>query len=243
MADLSVSNTVLQMVLAQANKSQNQHYPPSVFEAHYSLVTHSLIDEAAKNYPGTQSIIDLISPYFKKELVMVKNGIAPFPARYRHLLGYGIYLKDEKVDESCQKFDKDPSEKDLQELILQAQLESKDVTPVSIGRWNTLTTHRYKKPKLDKPIACIFDADGIKVSPLVPFLEIRYIIKTEPFKYGYIQNPDDTYYFDPKTTTEAKWKENAISFLFKGVNILYSNFVRDPEHTASARDLKEAGLF
>lgn len=244
MADQSISNAVLRMVLSQANKEQNQHYPPSVFEAHYSLVTHWLIDESAKLYPGTQSIVDLIKPYFKTMLVRVVNGAILFPDTYRHLLGFGIYVKDDKIPKECEGLGEDVTEKQIKELIAKTQSTSFDATQVSIGRWNKLTKHRYKMPQLDDAIACIFNNEGIKICPYdVPFVEVRYIIKTTPFKFGYKMNDDDTYYFDATTTNEALWTENAISYLFKGVNLLYSNFVRDPEHTASAKDLKDSGLF
>lgn len=231
------------MVLAQANKDQNQHYPPSVFEVHYDLVTHWLIDESAKIYPGTQSIIDLIHPYFKRDLVKVVNGIIPFPKEYRHLLGFGIYKKGEKIADECLKISETPSQAELKDIISKTQSKCTDVTTVSIGRWNKLTQHRYKQPTIKNPITCIFDGDGIKISPIVPFVEMRYIIKTTKFKYGYLKNDDDTYYFNPETTQEALWTENAISYLFKGVNTLYSNYIRDPEQVASAKDLRSTGLF
>ncbi len=244
----SISNTVLRMVLAQANKEQNQHYPPGVFETHYSLVTHWLIDESAKLYPGTQSIIDLIQPYFKKQLVRVVNGVIPLPVNYRHLLGFGIYLNGEEgkeqIPDNCKDLPEDITPKEIADRITKAQASSWDATPVSIGRWNKLTKHRYKRPTLTNAITCTFDAGEIKINPYnVPFVETRYIIKTTDYKFGYQTNDDDTYYFDPATTTEALWTENAISYLFKGVNVLYSNYVRDPNQQASAKDLKDTGLF
>lgn len=244
MADQSISNTVFRMVLSQANKEQNQHYPPSVFEAHYMLTTNALIDECAKLYPGTQSIVDLIKPYFKAELVRVVNGIIPFPKTYRHLLGYGIYLdENEHIPEKCKKIEPDITASEIKELLAESQSSSFDATQVSIGRWNKLTKHRYKRPTLTEAICCIFNSDGIKISPVVPVVEVRYIIKTEPFKYGYLENEDGSFYFDAANTQEALWTENAISYLFKGINTLYSNYIRDPEQVATAKDLRDTWLF
>lgn len=239
----SISNTVLKMVLAQANKDQNQHYPPSVYEVHYGLVTNWLIDECVKLYPATESIIDLIKPYLKTELVKVVNGVIPFPDQYRNLMSLGLYLKDDKIPDECKDL-QDPTPQQLKELIAKTQSTSFDVEKVSIGRWDKLTKHRYKKPDLKNPITCIFNGEGIKICPYnVPFVELRYIVKIPDFKFGYGENDDSTYYFDPNLTTEALWTENAISYLFKGINLLYSNFVRDPEQAASAKDLRDTGLF
>lgn len=242
--DTSISNTVLKMLLAQANKEQNQHYPPSVYEVHYGLVTNWLIDECVKLYPGTQSIIDLIKPYLGTELVPVVNGVIPFPKPYRNLLSFGLYLKDEKIPAECQNIQGTPTDAELKALIAKSQSTSFDVEKVSIGRWDKLTKHRYKRPTLKNPITCIFTSEGIKICPYdVPFVEVRYVKKTPDYKFGYVSNDDDTYYFNQEATTEALWTDNAIAYLFKGVNILYSNYVRDPEQAASAKDLRDAGLF
>lgn len=254
MADLSISNTVLRMVLAQANKEQNQHYPPSVFESHFSMTTHALIDEGAKIYPGTQSIMDLMDPYIKTILVQVINGVITVPTEYRHLLGFRIYIKEEEIPntDKCRviipkeydEMPENPSPEQLQALIAKAQSFARDVTTVSIGRWNKLTQHRYKRPKLDNPITCSFNTRTSKICPYeVPFVEISYILKTPEFKFGYLMNDDDTYYFDAGSTTEALWTENAISYLVKGVNTLYANYVRDPEQVQTAKDLRNSGLF
>lgn len=233
------------MVLSLANKEQNQHYPPSVYEAHYSIATHWLIDECAKRYPGTQSIMDLIAPYMDKKIMQVKNGVISFPENYRHLLGYGVYHKNYAIPcEWKAEIGDELTEEKVKTLIAADQVESKSLTRVSVDRWNSLTSHRYKKPKLDKGIACIFSGEGIKVCPFeIPFVEVRFIVKTTPFKFGYSMNPDDTYFFDAAKTEEAKWNENAIEYLFKAINILYGIYVKDPEHSVTAKDLRDVGLF
>jgi hypothetical protein len=240
----SISDTVLRMVLAQANKDQNQHYPPAVFESHYQLATNYLIDECARRYPGTQSIQDLIKPYINNMMVAVKAGEFNVPVDYRHLLGFGIYL-DAENNNVCAISDlpENPTDQQLSELIAARKDQSRDLTVVSIGRWNNLTNSAYKKPDLKDPITCLFRTGNYRISPYnVPIVEVRYIVKTRPFIYGYSMNADDTYYFDDTKTTEALWEENAIQYLFKGINLLYANYVRDPEGSASAKDLRDAGL-
>lgn len=233
------------MVLALANKDQNQHYPPSVFEMHYGIATNYLINECAKRYPGTQSIQDLIKPYIENKLVVVKGGNIDFPTEYRHLLGFGIYL-NEAEDNICKasELSAAPTDDELNEMIASKKDSSKDLTVVSIGRWNRLTSSRYKKPTLKKPIACIFSKTGFRICPYnVPIAEVRYIGKTPDYVYGYAMNPDDTYFFDPITTIEALWEENAIEYLVKAVNILLAAYLRDPEGSSYAKDLRDSGLF
>lgn len=241
----SISDTVLNMVLALANKEQNQHYPPSVYELHYQLATNYLINECVKRYPGSNSIMDLIQPYTKSKLVVVTGGEIDFPLDYRNILGFGIYLtKDKQNICSSDDLSTSPTDAELAEIIAAKKNVSKDLELVSIGRWNDLTNSSYKQPELDDAIACIFGKRKFRICPYnVPMAEVRYVVKTPDFVYGYSMNPDDTYFFDATKTTEALWEENAIEYLVKACNLLFASYLRDPEGKSYANDLRDSGLF
>lgn len=251
MAARSISDNVFQMVLAQGNKEQNQHYPPGIFEVHYKLASDWLKDEGAKLYPTSQIIVDIFRPYLKVELMPVKNGIIPMPKEYRNLLGLGFYVNETKkcipvkLPDNNFKDPKNPTLAELAKVTAELQVESSRIDLKSIDEWNYITKHPYKKPKtFDKAAACIFDGEGIRLLPLkIPYAEVRYMKVVPEFKYGYAMLPDETFVFDPDTTTEELWNENAIPYLFKGVNILYANYVRDDSYIASAKDLRENSLF
>jgi hypothetical protein len=240
------------MVLAQGNKEQNQHYPPAVFTTHFRLASDWLKDELVRLYPTSQTVIDLLKPYLVVKLIQLKNGKMAMPkVEYRNLIGVGFFVKDL---EKCKPLAGDqfkfadpgqPTEEEIAELNAELEADSKSVRMVSQAEWDYFTAHPYKKPKtFDKAKGCIFDDNSIKVLPLgIPYVELRFVKKCDEFKYGYKPLPDETFVFDQETTTEEHWNENAIPYLFKAVNILYANYVRDTEYIASAKDLRDNSLF
>src|SRR4051812_44559082 len=253
----SISNMVLLMVLAQGNKEQNQHYAPRVFTQHYQLASEWLKDECVKQYPNAQIIIDLISPYMKKEVLPVLNGKIKKPKVYRNLLGFGFYVNEkeepEEKDYTTFKFEdkfkfKDsanPTVAELETITANANATSRSLDMVTIGEWNYFLNHAYKKPKtFKKAKGCILEDGFVEVRPMnIPYVEIRYIKTTPAYKYGYLPLPDDTFVFDQKSTVEELWNENAIPYLVKAVNLLYANYVKDKDYIASAIDLRDNSLF
>jgi hypothetical protein len=207
------------MVLAQANKEQNQHYPPGIFTVHYKLASDWLKDELVKLYPTSKLIVDILKPYMKAEIKMFKNGRVSMPAMCRNLLGIGFYVKDLKtcrpVDLPVSRF-ADPAKPTIDELetvTAEMHVESKGITMYTIGEWNYISAHPYKKPKtFDNASGCVFGTDDVRVLPLnIPYVEVRYVVKLDyEFSYGYIMLPDETYQFDPDTTKEELWSETAI---------------------------------
>lgn len=234
--------------MAQANADQNQHYPPSVFTEHFNLATSWLIDEIMKVFPGEQHIVDLVKPFMETKDVIVKYGKIAFPENYRHYTGMAIFTTtDFKNPCGCDEVKQDENKSD-EEIVGEKKAKriciSQDVKLVDIDSWNNLTTHPYKKPTYQKPIACIFQGDGIKICPFdIPSVEIRYIRQPKIYKYGYTPMPDDSYQVNPATTIESEWQDNAMSYLFRAINTLYSGYVRDPEQRDLALQLTKIGLF
>lgn len=242
-------DSVLRKVLAQANADQNQHYPARVYTEHFNLATSWLIDSIMKVFPGEQHIVDLVNPFMQVQDVIVKNGKIAFPTDYRHYTGMGVFkTQDGKspcgCDEAKSESNSGSTTAGLDEKRAKRICISQDVTLVDIDEWNDLTTHPYKKPTLDEPIACIFQGDGIKICPFdIPSVELRYIRQPNVYKYGYKMMPDDSYQVDSSTTIESEWNDNAASYLFRAINTLYSGYARDPEQRDLARQLQQIGLF
>lgn len=250
----SISDNILQMVLAQGNKEQNQHYAPGIFTSHYKLASDWLKGELIKLYPTSQTIVDILGPYIAVELIQVVNGKIALPKLYRDLLGIGFYVNDLSGKKKCEiislpsekfKDPKNPTLAEIEKVTAEMQVESKGIDMKTIGEWNYITDHPYKRPKtFDKAKGCIFDNNTLKVLPLaIPYVEVRFIKVVPEFYYGYRQLPDDTCVFDPDTTIEELWTETAIPYLFKGVNKLFANYIRDTEYIASAKDLQDNSLF
>lgn len=249
---------ILKMVLASGNKEQNQHYPPHIFQEHFNLSTSWLVDEIAKLFPTTQSIIDIIRPFLETKDVIVKNGKIEFPENYRHLLGVGMFATDDfknpcGCDEAkggngdCSEFKNDPlapSPLQIQEQAAKRKCISRTVRLVDIDEWDELTTHPYKHPTYKEPIACIFRGDGIKICPYdVPSVEVRYIRQPKQYAYNYTTLPDDTYVFNSSNSVESEWLDNATSYLYKAVSTLYAMYVRDSEMRDYNVELRKIGIF
>jgi hypothetical protein len=270
---IATMQQVLQTVLSQGNKEQNMAYPPNVYNDHFNLVTSFLVSEIAKLFPTSQSMIDIIRPYLQKKILPIRNGMIVFPSDYRHLLGAGIFVTDDftsscvpdelrQSSQSCSPgkqdhpigcetencvFENDPLQltaAQQDQSLLEKQCISQSVRIVDIAEWDNLTTHSYKRPTLQKPIACIFEGAGLKICPYnVPQVELRYIRQPIRYRYGYKMNPDDTYSFDSTTTIESQWTDNALEYLVKGITKLYSVYTRDGELKNSLFELSQAGLF
>lgn len=253
----SVGDTVLRAVLAQANKEQNMHYPPGVYTTHFRLASDTLKDELVKLYPTSQIIIDLLRPGLDFKKLPVRNGTIDISMlkdkdgnpTYRNLIGCSFFIADDKECEPhlFKEFSdpRNPTQGELDQVNAELSADSKPITMITLGEWEYFTPHPYKKPKeFKKAKGCIFSANIIKVLPVnIPFVEVRMVTKVPQFFYGYKMLPDETYIFDPGSTIEEMWDEPAIPYLVKAVNLLFSNYLRDTEYIASAKDLRDNGLF
>ncbi len=182
---------------------------------------------------------------------MVVNGLIALPEDFRHLIGMRIFLTpDEKG--LCKVEDLTAEDVAAQRLI--ARSKPQTATEVDQKEWEWRINHSYKGPTLKKPITCMFDggqedeknqtkAAAYKISPGAPMVEMSYLKQPKQYKYGYIQNPDDTYQYDPTKGEVSEWEDTATQYLFKGMNLLYSCFARDLEMRDSAQILKQTGLF
>jgi hypothetical protein len=249
---------VLSAVLSQGNKEQNMAYAPRVFNDHFNLVTAFLLSEVAKQFPTSQSLIDIARSFLIKKTIPLKNGKVEFPADYRHFLSAAIFVTDDFTsncdpvtnkpcdDDTC-KYPNDPLAPTMvqeQRSQLKRQCISQAVRMVDIGMFDRLTRHKYKRPTLQKPIGCIMEGDGIKICPYdVPNVELRYLRQPKVYKYGYVMNPDDTYSFNPATTIESEWTDNAMQPLVTACTKLFSVYVRDGELKNYLLELSQAGIF
>lgn len=253
---------VLRAVLASGNKEQNQAYPPNVFTTHFNVVTAFLLDEITKQFPVSQSVIDLGRPFLKEETGISRDGSVVLPEDYRNFLSAGIFVTPDQdgpcdpnatteeaaacEDESCD-FPNDPLAPSVTQIVssqLAGRCRMNPVTIVDIDEWDHRTNHKYKAPTIKKPIGCLFEGTRLKICPFeVPNIQIRYLRHPRECKYGYRLNPDDTYSYDPGATTESEWTDNAMQYLVKGVSTLYSIFTRDGELRDGILELKKAGLF
>lgn len=234
-------DSILRKVLSIGNKEQNQHYPPSVFTQHVNIATNVVLNELCKNYPKTQDYIDLLLPFIDKATLPVMDGVVKIPLEYRRLLNIGVYVVDDNgtLKPSNEKgicdaeFDGDPTvesagKKKADELKKKCKTNEVDI--LSVGEWNNRTSHSYKMPKLDHPIACQFEDGSIKICPFdVSTVEVRFVKNPKEYVYGYAELPDGTYQFNANTSIESEWNTTATEAIVNSVVTLYSVYLRDME--------------
>lgn len=244
---------MLTSVLSTSGKEQNMHYPPYIFDAHYNAVTNWLLDELAKQWSGNQSIRDIGRPFLLSQEERVVNGEVTLPKEYRNLLGVGITVtEDFSKDCGClgkteEIFENDPLAPTPDQIRMKRERTkciSHELTMVDIGEFNKRSTHSYKKPTLKKAIGVQKDANKIKVCPFdLSYVELRMFRIPKVYRFGYKNNGDDTYSFDSKTSEESEWTDNAVQYLLKGLNTLYSMYTKDQEMRDWNLELKKLGVF
>lgn len=240
MANKASLNNILQQVLAVANADQNFSLPPSVYGNFYNTVTSFLLDKAPVIYP---TAVDIFLPFIEIKKIAITDGFVVLPDEYRNLLG-APSISVQKDGSDC--LGDDPviidSESEFKTAKSKAGCKTRPITIVDKKEWDYLTTSTYAFPTLENPIG-IFEGRKIKVCPYdLARVEIMYIKKEAIGVYGYIPQPDDTYIFDEKTSTEVGWTESAASILFRGCLALYSAYSRDKELTDYSQVLNQAGL-
>lgn len=238
-------DSILRKVLSQANAEQNQSYPPHIYDEHFNIATKFLLGEIAKLFPTNNAVKELAKPFMVTKDINVVKGVIPLPTdpEHRHTLGLSIFVTPD-FKTACKREGADIDENDAEDMQLDRRSVRQKVTEVEQFQYDRLSKHSYKKPTLEKPIACLYHADGLSILPHdVPMVQMSYLRQPKEYRYGYTMNPDDTYRYDPAKGVESEWNDTATEYLFKAINILYSSYVRDPEQREWAQVLKQTGLF
>jgi hypothetical protein len=243
-------DSLLKQVLSGANKEQNMHYPPHIFETHFNVVTAWLLDRAVELYPTTQSVVDVIRPFLVTKEFPVDGGYVKLPDEYRNLLRVAFNVTDDYKKDCGSKetaFANDPL-KPLDGAQRAAARKAKCIShpciPVDTDEWDDLTTHPYKKPTLKRAIYNIFDSTQVRICPHgISYAELTFVRRPKQYRYAYTMNPDDTYVFNPTGSEESEWNDNAVKPLLTGLNTLYSMYVKDGEMQNWNMELKKIGLF
>lgn len=243
-------NSIRNKVLSQSGQEQSASWPPHIFDEQFNITSNYLIDRIVELYPGNNAITDLGNPFLKKKTEAVVNGIIKFPEDYRNILGMSIMVTHDYkslCSEEKQIFKDDPLSPNADQqakLALKPKCISWEVDMVDTDEWSTRTTSKYKFPTYKKPIATSFNPREYSICPYdISAVDIRYFRKPKVYRWGYVENPDGTFVFDPANTEESEWEDNATQYLVKGVSSLLAVYLRDPEFRDWNLELKKLGLF
>lgn len=236
-------------VLSIANIESEQFYSPLIYETHFNAVTSFLISELAKTYPYSQPNMDMLLPFMAFKKIPVQNGFFNLPDDYRNMLG-NPYISIKPDGSDCTGI-QIRTESEFKASSLKAGCKTRPVVMKERGEWDYLVTSTYKFPTYDNPIGQYVgalsgndkDVTKIQVCPYdISTVYLLYVKKEKSYVYGYIQQPDDTFLFDPTTTIESEWNSNAFTPLLNGLMALYSAYDKNPELTNFSLLLSQKGI-
>lgn len=235
-------NSLLKSLTAVGNFEQNSFYPPSVFEAHINTITSLLISELVKVYPKSPTAIDMLDPYVQVEMIAATNGYIQLPEIYRDILGTPMIFLNPKGNGECNS----PGPLTPQNFkagILKSGCQLTEVTIVPQAEFAALTRSTYNFPTYERPIGYFSGKKQIRICPYdLTKVSVMYTKQEKSYKFGYIINPDDTYFIDPATTIDTEWTNASFSPIFNALVALYGAWSRDQEMTQWSQVLKNGIL-
>jgi hypothetical protein len=235
---------LLTSVLSTAPADQNMAYPPFVFEAHVNFVTGLILTALTKIYPSNQSVIDILDPFVKIELIPVTNGYVQLPLDYRGLLGSPMMFTNPRSTGEC-------GQENILPLTAQTfkagQLKSGcSLTPIIIkdqAEFSELTRSTYKQPDYESPIAFFSGKKQLKICPYdCTKVAVMYVINEPSYRFAYITQPDDTYVYDAVNSVDTDWGNNAFNLMINGLVSLYAAYTNNKELSDWSKILNEQNI-
>lgn len=241
MANRSSLENMLRSLVDVGNKEQNQQIPPRVFDSIYNITTSFAKSSLVKAYPVG---LDILRPFMRSKVIHVEKGLVKLPPDYRDMLGRPSISARKEGNSECAEVTKIEDANEFRLANLKSGCESRPIDMLTQDEWDDRTTSEYAYPTYWDPIGCFFDATTFRVCPFdIAQVSVRYVVDEKLYRYGYINQPDDTYIYDKQTSVESEWGDNAFPALFKGCLALYSMYLRDPLLTNGSQILNQIGLF
>jgi len=220
-------DNMLNAILSIANVEKNASYPPHIYQDQYNTVTSLLLSKLANIYPTDSSVLDMLDPYVERMVKMPEKGYVNLPDNFRNILGspqIGV------AGDGCKECEQETpiGQKEFQTLILKSGCKKVPVVMVDQSEFAYRASSTYKAPTYEKPIGYRSGKQQIKVCPYdISAVEVMYVKKESLAVYGYTMQPDDTFVFNPATSTEALWTSAAFEPFFKAMLFLYNAYSRD----------------
>ena len=233
---------MLQAILSVANEEQSAIYPPTIFCSQFNTVTALLLNKLVKLYPADPLAIDMLSPFMMFAMQPVQNGIFSMPTNYRNILGAPYIFKKD-----CSEIPQITTYQQFLTAQLKGGCSAVPITIVSESEYAIRTSSTYKKPTHENPIGYftmqINGQTSVKVCPYdLGTVAILYVRQELTYVYGYVNQPDDTYIFNPATTIDSEWGSPSFQPIFNALLSLFAAYVKDNEMTNWAMLIQKEGL-
>jgi hypothetical protein len=183
----------------------------------------------------------MLDPFVEKKVIPIMNGYILLPDNYRNILGAPqIAAKNGKME--CTGITT-VSANEFKEQVKKAGCTKRPIVVVPESEFALQTTSTYRAPDFWNPIGWKEGKKKINVCPAnITASEVLYVREEKVYSYGYIMQPDDTYIFDPATSTESEWTSAAFTPLFRGITACYAAYSRDPALREWSQILNQVGI-
>lgn len=236
-------NNMLISVLSVANQEQSMFYSPRIYSDQYNVVTSLLISALVKSYPLNPTVIDMLDPFVKIEIIPVKDGYVDLPEDYRDLLGSPYVFANPESNGECGSHIEPLTAQNFKNQILKGGCNLRAVIIYPESEFILRTRSTYDAPTWENPIGFFSGKRQIKVCPYnATKVAVMYVKKEEVYRYGYIVQPDDTFLFDATTTVESLWASSAFTPIFNAMLSLYSAYSKDQELGNWAQIITQQGI-
>lgn len=236
-------NNMLVSVLSVANQEQSMFYSPRIYTDQYNVVTSLLISVLVKSYPLNPTVIDMLDPFIKIEIIPVKDGYVNLPDDYRDLLGTPYVFANPESTCECEGALEPLTPQNFQVQVLKNKCRMNSLIIYPESEFTLRTRSTYDAPTWENPIGFFSGKRQIKICPYdATKVAVMYVRNESVYRYGYITQPDDTFLFDITTTIESEWGSNAYQPIFNALCSLYAAYAKDQEMQNWALILGEKGI-
>lgn len=221
-------DNMLNAILAVANVEKNQSYSPFIYQSQYNTVTSLLLSKLADIYPSDSGVLDMLDPFVERKVIRPVGGYITLPDNFRNILGTPQIGVANDGCKECEEQEVEVSKKQFETMVLKSGCKKVPLLMVDQSEFAFRATSTYKAPTYEKPIGYRSGKQQIKVCPYdINAVEVMYVKKESLAVYGYTMQPDDTFVFNPTTSTEAGWTSAAFQPMFNALISLYTAYSRD----------------
>lgn len=229
------------------NVQQNGQIPPSVFNTWYNEVSLGLFKKFAEDFSTNQVMNDLLSPFQQRVNIMVANvtgqnwGLVSYPSNYEYFISASILRQMEEDTCFCnesfpiidgngksKKFT-DPDFAEMKINFAGANVEERQLNLIDSQRWASCLTHKTKQPTWKDPKMTQF-VGGFRVAPKgITSMVLAYLTTPTESVFNYTISTDDIAIYDPATSVQLQWSEQALPFFLVELQKKYAAYVGSPE--------------
>lgn len=244
---------MLQSILSVALQEQNNVYPPYIFQSQYNAVTSLLISELVAAYPENSQVLDMLNPFIKVVVLDVVGGFITLPSDYRDIVG-SPYIFAKGATKECEDIPQITTPQQFMTATLKGACQAYNLNIIKQSEFANRVNSKYKYPTFKDPVGYFAGSfvdnsnvvsSKIKVCPYdLSKVALMYARQEKKLVYTYIQQPDDTYIFDPANTNlqDAEWTAAAFKPIFNAMISLFAAYTRDQEMTEWGKILQKGIL-